>query len=58
MLKSLVSRASELSKTEKQLEILSNGIFKDGSLPTFANKIKQSNQFPLKPSKIEILQSL
>ena len=56
MLKSLVSRASELSKTEKQLEILSNGIFKDGSLPTFANKIKQSNQFPLKPSKIEILQ--
>ena len=56
MLKSLASRASELSKTEKQLEILSNGIFKDGSLPTFANKIKQSNQFPLKPSKIEILQ--
>jgi radical SAM/Cys-rich protein len=56
MLKSLVSRDSELSKTEKQLEILSDGVFKDGSLPTFANKIKQTNQFPLKPSKIEILQ--
>lgn len=56
MLKSLVSRDNELSKTEKQLEILSDGVFKDGSLPTFANKIKQTNQFPLKPSKIEILQ--
>ena len=56
MLKSLISRDSDLSKTEKQLEILSDGVFKDGSLPTFANKIKQTNQFPLKPSKIEILQ--
>ena len=56
MLKSLISRKSNLSQTEKQLEILSNGIFKDGSLPTFAKKVQQTNQFPLKPSKIEILQ--
>lgn len=54
--KSLHASKNELSSTERQLEILSNGIFKSGSLPTFAEKIKQSGQFPLKPSKIEILQ--
>jgi radical SAM/Cys-rich protein len=54
--KSLHASKNELSSTEKQLEILSNGIFKNGALPTFAEKIKQSNQFPLKPAKIEILQ--
>jgi radical SAM/Cys-rich protein len=56
LIKSLHARENELANTERQLEILSNGIFKNGSLPTFAQKIKQSNQFPLKPSKIEILQ--
>ena len=56
MLKSLQAKDSPLSKTEKQLEILSNGIFNDGSLPTFTDQIKKSNQFPLKPKKIEILQ--
>ena len=55
-LKSLSATKNPLSKTERQLEILSNGIFAAGSLPTFAEKIKQSNQFPLRPSKIEILQ--
>ena len=54
--KSLHAKHSELSKTEKQLEILSTGIFKDGSLPTFIEKIKSVNQFPLRPKKIEILQ--
>ncbi|MGA9639679.1 arsenosugar biosynthesis radical SAM (seleno)protein ArsS [Flavobacterium sp.] len=56
MLKSLHAKHSELSKTEKQLEILSTGIFQDGSLPTFAEKIKKSGAFPLQPKKIEILQ--
>jgi radical SAM/Cys-rich protein len=56
LLKSLHARDNELSQTEKQLEILSNGMFKNGALPTFAEKIKQSNQFPLRPNKIEILQ--
>jgi radical SAM/Cys-rich protein len=56
LLKSLHARDNELSQTEKQLEILSNGMFKNGALPTFAAKIKQSNQFPLRPNKIEILQ--
>jgi radical SAM/Cys-rich protein len=54
--KSLHAKNSALSKTEKQLEILSNGIFQNGSLPTFAQKIKTVNQFPLRPKKIEILQ--
>jgi radical SAM/Cys-rich protein len=56
LIKSLHARENELANTKRQLEILSNGIFKNGSLPTFAQKIKQSNQFPLKPNKIEILQ--
>ncbi len=56
MLKSLKATDNALSQTHKQLEILSGGLFQDGSLPTFANKIKEINQFPLKPKKIEILQ--
>ncbi|TCI84935.1 arsenosugar biosynthesis radical SAM (seleno)protein ArsS [Tenacibaculum sp. M341] len=56
MKKSLVARNNDLANTQRQLEILSNGIFKDGELPTFAEKIKETNQFPLKPKKLEILQ--
>lgn len=55
-LKSLQATHNPLSNTERQLEILSNGIFANGSLPTFVEKIKESNQFPLRPSQIEILQ--
>ncbi len=54
--KSLKAKQNPLSKTEKQLEILSNGIFADGSLPTFAHQIKKNNQYPLRPKSIEILQ--
>ncbi|WP_046756255.1 arsenosugar biosynthesis radical SAM (seleno)protein ArsS [Kordia jejudonensis] len=54
--KSLQKRESELASTQRQLEILSNGIFQSGELPTFANKIKETNQFPLTPKKVEILQ--
>ena len=53
---SLHRRDSELAKTNKQLEILSNGIFANGQLPTFKDKIAESNQFPLKPNPLEILQ--
>lgn len=55
MKKSLLARNNDLANTERQLEILSNGIFKE-ELPTFANKIKETNQFPLRPKKLEILQ--
>ena len=55
MKKSLQARNNDLANTQRQIEILSNGIFKD-ELPTFANKIKETNQFPLRPNKLEILQ--
>lgn len=54
--KSLTARKDALAGTEKQLEILSNGIFKNGELPYFKDKIGETQQFPLKPKKLEILQ--
>ena len=54
--KSLHKRESALANSKRQLEILSNGIFKNGELPTFASKISETNQFPLKAKKLEILQ--
>ena len=54
--KSLKARNNDLANTQRQLEILSNGIFADGELPTFGEKIKETNQFPLRPKKLEILQ--
>jgi radical SAM/Cys-rich protein len=53
---SLHKRESDLAQSNRQLEILSNGIFKTGELPTFAKKIKETNQFPLRPKKLEVLQ--
>ncbi|WP_308990922.1 arsenosugar biosynthesis radical SAM (seleno)protein ArsS [Mariniflexile litorale] len=56
MIKSLHKRKSELAQSNKQLEILSNGIFQKGELPTFKDKIFETGQFPLKAKKLEILQ--
>jgi radical SAM/Cys-rich protein len=56
MLKSLHKRESELASSKRQLEILSNGIFQKGALPTFKEKISERNLFPLKAKKLEILQ--
>lgn len=56
MKKSLKARNNDLANTQRQLKILSNGIFADGELPTFAKKLKETNQFPLRPKKLEILQ--
>ncbi len=53
---SLHKRHSELAEANRQLEILSNGIFQGGDLPTFADKIQETNQFPLRPKQLEILQ--
>lgn len=44
------------SNSKRQLEILSNGIFQKGALPTFKEKISETNEFPLKAKKLEILQ--
>ncbi len=56
MKKSLVARNNDLANTQRQLELLSSGIFANGELKTFADKIKETNQYPLKPKKLEILQ--
>ena len=55
-IKSLKARQDTLAQTEKQLEILSGGIFKDGSLPTFKEKVKSANLPPIRPTALEILQ--
>ena len=56
MITSLHKRESELANSKRQLEILSNGIFKQGELPTFKQKISETGQFPLRAKKLEILQ--
>ena len=53
---SLHKRESELANSNRQLEILSNGIFKSGELPKFKDKIAEIGQFPLRPKNLEILQ--
>lgn len=53
---SLHKRHSALANSKRQLEILSNGIFLNGELPKFADKIAEIGQFPLKPGKLEVLQ--
>lgn len=53
---SLHKRDSDLANSNRQLEILSNGIFKSGELPKFKDKIIETNQFPLKAKQLEILQ--
>ena len=54
--KSLKKQKKELANAKRQLEILSNGIFNNNELPTFASKIKAVGQFPLRPKKLEIFQ--
>lgn len=54
--KSLHKRHSELANSNRQLEILSNGIFQNGELPKFMDKISETGQFPLKSKKLEVLQ--
>lgn len=55
-LKSLKRRKSLLAQAENQLDYLSNGIFNNGELPTFKEKIEKDDFFPLKPKALEILQ--
>ena len=54
--KSLKARHNKLASNNKQLEILSGGLFADGELPYFKDKLAQSGQFPLRPKQLEILQ--
>lgn len=54
--KSLVARKNSLSNPTQQIEILEGGLFKEKELPTFREKISESNQFPLTAKPLEILQ--
>lgn len=56
MTKSLLARKADLSDPKAQLDILSNGIFQNGALPRFAEKINGCGHFPLKPAALEIFQ--
>ncbi|AYN66104.1 radical SAM/Cys-rich domain protein [Euzebyella marina] len=54
--KSLKARHNELAETNKQLDILSGGVFADGELPRFKDKLSNIGQYPLRPKKLEIFQ--
>ena len=54
--KSLKARKKELAEVNRQLEVLTGDIFKSGELPYFRNKIAETNQAPLRPKPLEILQ--
>ena len=54
--KSLHKRNDNLSDPAEQLRILNNGLFSDGDLPKFKDKISQSGYANFKPSALEILQ--
>ena len=55
-LQSLHKQQSKLAQANNQLEKLSNGIFANGELPTFAQKIRETGDLPLRPTRLEILQ--
>jgi radical SAM/Cys-rich protein len=54
--KSLKARQNALSNTQRQLDILSNGLFQDGTLPTFEEKIKAYQLDAISPKTLQILQ--
>jgi radical SAM/Cys-rich protein len=56
MIKSLHARHHQLASQQRQLEILENGIFKSGALPTFREKIKSAGIPKLTPAQLEIFQ--
>ena len=54
--KSLKARHEQLAQVTRQMEILNGGIFESGELPYFRDKIAETNQAPLRPKPLEILQ--
>ncbi len=53
---SLHKRNDQLANANRQLEILNNGIFANGELPKFADKIAEIGHSTLRPNTLEILQ--
>jgi len=56
MIKSLHARHHQLANQQRQIEILDNSIFKEGTLPTFKKKIDSAGYFPLTSTKLEVFQ--
>jgi len=56
MIKSLHARHHQLANQQRQIEILENGLFKEGKFPTFKKKLEPVGHFPLKPTKLEVFQ--
>ncbi|MCA6363385.1 MAG: arsenosugar biosynthesis radical SAM protein ArsS [Bacteroidetes bacterium] len=56
MTKSLLARHSELSDTQRQLQILSESTPFGNEPHAFTTKLRESNLFPLTPTQIEIFQ--
>src|SRR5690606_31045201 len=54
--KSLSARKDNLSIPANQIKYLSNGVFREGGLPFFKDKLAENGNFPLKAKKLEILQ--
>ena len=54
--KSLKASQNALSNTQRQLDILSNGLFQDGTLPTFEEKIKVHQLEDIRPKELQVLQ--
>jgi radical SAM/Cys-rich protein len=53
---SLKKRDSDLANINKQMQILNGEPFSNGELPSFAKKLKEINELPLRPNTLEILQ--
>ena len=54
--KSLKAKKSTLASTQKQLDLLSGGMFSSGELPLFSERIAHQVKSSLQPKKLEILQ--
>ena len=54
--KSLKARQNELSDTQRQLDILSKGIFQDGTLHTFKEKLNDYQLEDIRPKALQVLQ--
>ena len=54
--KTLHRQKKKLANSKNQLKLLSGGIFENETLPTFKSSLEKTQNFPLKPSKLEILQ--
>lgn len=54
--RTLHRRQDKLSDVECQLDILNNGLFQQGELPRFEEKLKEYSLSALRPRKLEILQ--